>query len=174
MNKELQWFEEEYPQELLKIKNAPDKIYIRGNSQLLNNQIGTIGIISIPLLTVFSDLRLMPVYLGAVIFCCIFVVVFSMKGKMPLFITSGIILLTTVVVIVERTKLLAGLRSLIQALNEEFLIKSKGSIELPNIGFTAVKGRQGFLSPLMALLVFITFIVAFLVCMRLRATCISP
>lgn len=45
MNKELQWFEEEYPQELLKIKNAPDKIYIRGNSQLLNNQIGTIGII---------------------------------------------------------------------------------------------------------------------------------
>lgn len=45
MNKELQWFEEEYPQELLKIKNAPDKIYIRGNSQFLNNQIGTIGII---------------------------------------------------------------------------------------------------------------------------------
>lgn len=45
MNKELQWFEEEYPQELLKIKNAPDKIYIRGNSQLLNNQVGTIGII---------------------------------------------------------------------------------------------------------------------------------
>lgn len=145
----------------MRLKKGLDILY-----KYLLALIGTIGIISIPLLTVFSDSRLMPVYLGAVIFCCIFVVVFSMKGKMPLFITSGIILLTTVVVIVERTKLLAGLRSLIQALNEEFLIKSKGSIELPNIGFTAVKGRQGFLSPLMALLVFITFIVAFLVCMN--------
>lgn len=145
----------------MRLKKGLDILY-----KYLLALIGTIGIMSIPLLTVFSDSRLMPVYLGAVIFCCIFVVVFSMKGKLPLFITTGIILLTTVVVIVERTKLLAGLRSLIQALNEEFLIKSKGSIELPNIGFTAVKGRQGFLSPLMALLVFITFIVAFLVCLN--------
>ena len=45
MRKELQWFDDEYPQELLKIKNAPDKIHVEGNEKLLNNSIGIVGIV---------------------------------------------------------------------------------------------------------------------------------
>ncbi len=42
---EIQWFDEEYSQELLKIKNAPDKIYAEGDSKLLNNPSGIVAIV---------------------------------------------------------------------------------------------------------------------------------
>lgn len=45
MRKVLQWYDDEYPQKLLKIKDAPNKLHVEGKVELMNNSIGIVGIV---------------------------------------------------------------------------------------------------------------------------------